>query len=98
MDPTRIIPATPAVPSDAERARQPDQEATPLTRVAIFTDSASDLDAAEAASLGVTVIPLLVTFGDKTFRAGHGAEHRGVLGAHDRRRRAVPQDGGLLAR
>jgi DegV family protein with EDD domain len=64
------MPATPAAPSDAVRPRQPDQEATPLSRVAIFTDSASDLDAAEAASLGVTVIPLLVSFGDQTFKAG----------------------------
>ncbi len=38
--------------------------------VAIFTDSASDMDPAEAAALGVTVVPLLVTFGDTTYRAG----------------------------
>lgn len=41
-----------------------------MSRVAIFTDSASDLDAAEAAAKGITVVPLLVTFGDETFKAG----------------------------
>lgn len=41
-----------------------------MDRVAIFTDSASDLDPAEAAASGIQVIPLLVTFGDETFRAG----------------------------
>jgi DegV family protein with EDD domain len=66
----RIMPATLASPSIAVPPRQPDQEATPLSRVAIFTDSASDLDAAEAASLGVTVVPLLVSFGEATFKAG----------------------------
>jgi len=41
-----------------------------LSRVAIFTDSASDLQDAEVAAAGIGVIPLLVTFGDETFRAG----------------------------
>ena len=41
-----------------------------MSRVAIFTDSASDLDMSEAASRGITVIPLLVTFGSETFKAG----------------------------
>jgi DegV family protein with EDD domain len=41
-----------------------------LTRVAIFTDSASDLDPDVAAEHGIGVIPLLVTFGQETFRAG----------------------------
>jgi DegV family protein with EDD domain len=41
-----------------------------LNRVAIFTDSASDLDMAEAAARGIVVVPLLVTFGDSTFKAG----------------------------
>lgn len=41
-----------------------------MARVAIFTDSASDLDPDEAAASGIHVIPLLVTFGDETFRAG----------------------------
>jgi DegV family protein with EDD domain len=41
-----------------------------LSRVAIFTDSASDLDPAEAAASGIHVIPLLVTFGSETVRAG----------------------------
>ncbi|MFP5343469.1 MAG: DegV family protein [Candidatus Limnocylindria bacterium] len=38
--------------------------------MAIFTDSASDMDPAEAASLGITVVPLLVTFGSESFKAG----------------------------
>jgi fatty acid-binding protein DegV len=41
-----------------------------LSRVAIFTDSASDLDPKEAADRGISVIPLLVSFGDETFKAG----------------------------
>lgn len=41
-----------------------------MSRVAIFTDSASDLDMAEAAARGISVIPLLVTFGSETFKAG----------------------------
>jgi len=41
-----------------------------LTRVAIFTDSASDLDPAVAAEAGIGIVPLLVSFGPETFRAG----------------------------
>jgi DegV family protein with EDD domain len=41
-----------------------------VSRVAIFTDSASDLDPAEAAGSGIRVVPLLVSFGSETFRAG----------------------------
>ena len=41
-----------------------------MSRVAIFTDSASDLGMAEAAARGIEVIPLLVTFGSETFKAG----------------------------
>jgi DegV family protein with EDD domain len=41
-----------------------------LTRVAIFTDSASDMDPAEAAAKGIGIIPLLVNFGSESFRAG----------------------------
>ena len=41
-----------------------------MARVAIFTDSASDLDPAEAAASGITIVPLLVTFGSETFKAG----------------------------
>jgi DegV family protein with EDD domain len=39
-------------------------------RVAIVTDSASDFDPARAASLGIAIVPLLVTFGNDTFSAG----------------------------
>ena len=41
-----------------------------MARVAIFTDSASDLDPAEAAASGIHIIPLVVSFGSETFRAG----------------------------
>lgn len=41
-----------------------------MSRVAIFTDSASDMDPAEAASRGITVVPLLVSFGSDTYKAG----------------------------
>jgi DegV family protein with EDD domain len=41
-----------------------------VARVAIFTDSASDLDPAEAAASGIHVVPLIVNFGDQSFRAG----------------------------
>ena len=41
-----------------------------MSRVAIFTDSASDLDPAQAAAEGIGVVPLLVTFGSETYRSG----------------------------
>ena len=41
-----------------------------MSKVAIVTDSASDLPVDEATPRGVTVVPLLVTFGDKEYRAG----------------------------
>lgn len=41
-----------------------------MTRVAIFTDSASDLDPAIAAAEGIGIIPLLVNFGNDSFKAG----------------------------
>jgi DegV family protein with EDD domain len=41
-----------------------------MSRVAIVTDSASDLSPGRAAELGITVVPLLVSFGDQTFQAG----------------------------
>jgi len=41
-----------------------------LSRVAIVTDSASDLTPEQAASAGITVVPLILTFGDREFRPG----------------------------
>ena len=41
-----------------------------MSRVAIFTDSASDFDPALAEAEGITIVPLLVTFGSETFKAG----------------------------
>jgi DegV family protein with EDD domain len=41
-----------------------------VSRVAFVTDSASDLDPAQAAADGIRIVPLSVTFGDESFRAG----------------------------
>jgi DegV family protein with EDD domain len=41
-----------------------------LSRVAVFTDSASDLDPAVATQLGIGIVPLLVNFGRDSFKAG----------------------------
>lgn len=41
-----------------------------MTNVAIVTDSASDLAPDRAALLGITVVPLAVSFGDEQFKAG----------------------------
>jgi DegV family protein with EDD domain len=41
-----------------------------MSRVAIVTDSASDLSPERGSQLGITVVPLLVSFGDEEFRAG----------------------------
>jgi DegV family protein with EDD domain len=41
-----------------------------VSRVAVVTDSASDMDAARAASLGITIVPLIVSFGKDTYSAG----------------------------
>ena len=39
-------------------------------RIAVVTDSASDLSPERAAASGIVVVPLIVSFGDETFRAG----------------------------
>lgn len=41
-----------------------------MRRVAIFTDSASDMDPTEAAASGIGIVPLVVTFGSDSYRAG----------------------------
>jgi len=41
-----------------------------VARVAFVTDSASDLDPAQAAADGIAIVALSVTFGDESFRAG----------------------------
>lgn len=41
-----------------------------MSRVAIFTDSASDMDPAAAAAEGIGIVPLLVTFGLQSYKAG----------------------------
>jgi DegV family protein with EDD domain len=41
-----------------------------VARVAFVTDSASDLDQALANADGIRIVPLSVTFGDESFRAG----------------------------
>lgn len=41
-----------------------------MSRVAIVTDSASDLSPARAAEAGIVVVPLIVSFGAESFKAG----------------------------
>ena len=41
-----------------------------MSRVAIITDSASDLPPAAAAAAGIAIVPLVVNFGPQTFKAG----------------------------
>ncbi len=41
-----------------------------MSRVAIVTDSASDLQPARASELGITIVPLAVNFGPESFKAG----------------------------
>lgn len=41
-----------------------------MARIAFVTDSASDLDPAVAQAHGIRIVPLAVTFGDETYRAG----------------------------
>ena len=41
-----------------------------MSRVAIFTDSASDLDPATAAAEGIGIVPLVVNFGSQSYKAG----------------------------
>jgi DegV family protein with EDD domain len=41
-----------------------------VTRVAIVTDSASDLTSSQIDQGGITVVPLLLSFGERQFRAG----------------------------
>ena len=41
-----------------------------MTRVAVVTDSASDLPPEQAAASGITVVPLFVNFGDREYIAG----------------------------
>ncbi|HEX4896917.1 MAG TPA: DegV family protein [Candidatus Limnocylindrales bacterium] len=41
-----------------------------MSHVAIVTDSASDMDPARAAERGITIVPLEVTFGGESFKAG----------------------------
>ena len=41
-----------------------------MSHVAIVTDSASDMDPARAAERGITIVPLEVTFGSESFKAG----------------------------
>ena len=46
-----------------------------MSGVAIVVDSASDLPSAQAQAAGITVVPLLVYFGDKEYRAGVDLSH-----------------------
>jgi DegV family protein with EDD domain len=41
-----------------------------MSRVAIVTDSASDLTPEQADAAGITIVPLIVSFGEESFKAG----------------------------
>ncbi|HET7473274.1 MAG TPA: DegV family protein [Candidatus Limnocylindrales bacterium] len=41
-----------------------------MARIVFVTDSASDLDPAVASARGIRIVPLVVTFGETTYRAG----------------------------
>ena len=41
-----------------------------MARIVFVTDSASDLDPAVATAHGIRIVPLVVTFGADTYRAG----------------------------
>lgn len=41
-----------------------------MSRIGVVTDSASDLEPAEASERGIVVVPLYVTFGDQEYKAG----------------------------
>jgi DegV family protein with EDD domain len=41
-----------------------------VSGVAVVVDSASDLSTEQAAAAGITIVPLIVSFGDKEFQAG----------------------------
>ena len=69
-----------------------------MSRVAIFTDSASDLDPAEAAADGIQIVPLLVNFGVRDLPGRRRPLDRAVLAADDRARRAVSDDRRVVAR
>ena len=45
--------------------------------IKIITDSASDISQEEAAKMGITVIPLNVTFGEESFKDGIDLDHSG---------------------
>jgi DegV family protein with EDD domain len=53
-----------------DAARNGDGQEKTVGRVAVVTDSASDLSPARAARAGITIVPLLVRFGERESRAG----------------------------
>src|SRR4029079_14118236 len=59
--------------SSGERRREA------VARVAFVTDSASDLDPAQAKADGIAIVALSVTFGDESFRAGEDLSTDEVL-------------------
>jgi DegV family protein with EDD domain len=58
------------MPNPYDRAQDRQREEEPVARIAFVTDSASDLDPAVAQKTGVRIVPLVVTFGSDTYRAG----------------------------
>ncbi len=65
-----------------------------MARVAIVTDTSSDLLPERAAAAGIRLVPLTVSFGDADVRRGDRTQQRGLLRTADRTRCAVPQDRG----
>ena len=63
-----------------------------MSHVAIVTDSASDLPPDVARAAGITVVPLVVSFGAETFRPDVDLTTDEFWAADDRARRAVPDD------
>lgn len=47
--------------------------------VQIITDTASDITMKEAAAMGITLIPLIVTFGNQSYRDGIDLDHDGFF-------------------
>ena len=69
-----------------------------MSRVAIFTDSASDLDPAQAAAEGIEIVPLLVTFGSETYKTGVEMSTEEFWERMIAPDAPVPQDCGVVAR
>jgi DegV family protein with EDD domain len=68
--PARIIRPEDRGPDAHKPRRWTAEGGSTVGRVAIVTDSASDLDPERARQLGITIVPLVVNFGSESFKAG----------------------------